>query len=124
MNLNSTTLGQCWLPNAGCRWLLIVEEDGHNPQGCDGVRQVAHTVEAVFPERELDRRVLTADVDAEVGLITCEWSGVGQRARLPIPERRRARVLSDSSQRRWKGCPGRWRCRTEGRKSLEHPGVT
>ena len=32
MNLNSTMLGQYCLPNAGCRWLLIVEEDGQNPR--------------------------------------------------------------------------------------------
>ena len=31
-NESSTTWGQCWLPNAGCRLLLIVEEDGQNPR--------------------------------------------------------------------------------------------
>ena len=50
------------------------------------VRQVDLKVEAVFPGREIDRRVLNTDVDAEVGLNTCEWCGVGQRARLSIPE--------------------------------------
>ena len=37
-------------------------------------------------------------------------------ARRSTPRRSRARVWSDSSQRRWRRCPGRWRCRTEGRK--------
>ena len=48
--------------------------------------------------------MLTADVDAEVGLVTCEWNGVSRRARLSIPERSRARVWSDSSQRRAHVC--------------------
>ena len=42
--------------------------------GRDGVHQVILKVEAFFPGRETDRRVLTADVDAEVGLTTCAWS--------------------------------------------------
>ena len=45
----------------------------------------------------------------------CEWSGIGQRAGRSIPERSRAWVWSDSSQRRWRRCPGR--CRTQGRKA-------
>ena len=43
--------------------------------GRDGLRRVTLKVEAVFSGREIDRRVLTADVDAEVGLTTCGWSG-------------------------------------------------
>ena len=68
MNLNSTTLGQCWLPKTGCRWLLMVKEADQN-------RQVALKVEAVFPGREMERRVLTAGVDAEVGAhnLCLEW---------------------------------------------------
>ena len=50
-------------------------------QGRDGVHQVTLKVEAVFPGRAMDPRVLTADIVAEVGLKTCEWSGVGQRAK-------------------------------------------
>ena len=42
------------------------------------------TVEAVFPGRETGRRVLTADVDAEFGLITCDWRWVGQTAGLSL----------------------------------------
>ena len=41
--------------------------------GCDCGRQVILKVEAVFPGREIDRRVLAAEVDAEFGLITCVW---------------------------------------------------
>ena len=37
--------------------------------------------------------------------------------RLSIQQRGRARSWSDSSQRRWRRCPGRWRCRTEGRNT-------
>ena len=73
------------LPNAGCCLLRIVEEmvkilGG----GCDSVRQVILHVEAVFPGREMDRRVLTADVDAEVGHITCGGMSWSQRAELSI----------------------------------------
>ena len=124
MNLNSTMLGQCWLPNAGSRWLLFVEEDGQNPRRLRRCSSSHSQGWSCFPGREIDRRVLTADNDAEVGLITCEWSGVGQRARLSIPERSRARCWSDSSQRRWSRCPGRWKVSNRRKKSLEHPGVT
>ena len=36
-------------------------------RGCDSVREVIFQVEAVFHGWEVDRRVLTADVDAEFG---------------------------------------------------------
>ena len=41
----------------------------------DQNRQVALKVEAVFPGREMDRRVLTSGVDAEVGAhnLCLEW---------------------------------------------------
>ena len=64
LNLNSTTLEPCLLLNADCCLLRIVEILG----GCNSVRQVILQVEAVFPGWEIDRRVLSADVDAEVGL--------------------------------------------------------
>ena len=48
--------------------------------GCD----VILNVEAVLSERVIDRSVLTADVDASLGLITCERDGAGQIARLSL----------------------------------------
>ena len=66
-------------------------------RGCDCGRQVILKVEAVSPGREIDRRVLTADDDAEVGLIPCVWSGFGPRARLSIQKRSRAGFWSDYS---------------------------
>ena len=56
-------------------------------------------------------------------LITCVWSGVSQRARLSIQERSRPQVLSDSSQRRWSGCP-RKVLSNRRKKSQEYPRVT
>ena len=48
----------------------------------------------------LDGRLIgVCYVDAELGLITCVWSRIGQRARRSTPERSRPRVYSDSSQR-------------------------
>ena len=65
----------------------------------DGVRQVILKVEPVFPGREVDRRVLTLNIDAEVGLLTCAWSGIGQMARRSHPraESRRGLVLFPSA---------------------------
>ena len=41
--------------------------------GCDcGGKVIVLDVEAVSPRGAVDRRVLTADVDAGLGLITCE----------------------------------------------------
>ena len=42
-------------------------------------------VEVVLLGRENDRRVLAFGFDAEVGLTTCERSGVGQAARQYLP---------------------------------------
>ena len=42
--------------------------------------KVIHDVEAVPHRRVVDRSVLNADVDAGLGLATCERSGVGQIA--------------------------------------------
>ena len=72
----------------------------------------------------MDRPVLTAEFEAESGLIAREWSGFGQKFRRSIPERSRARVWSDSSQRRWRRCPGRWKVSNRRKKSLEYPRVT
>ena len=39
--------------------------------GCDCGGKVTLDVDAVSPRGEIDRRVLTADVDAGLGLMTC-----------------------------------------------------
>ena len=44
--------------------------------------QIVLWVEEVLVVRVHDRRVLAIDFDVELGLITCERSGVGQAARL------------------------------------------
>ena len=52
--------------------------------GCDcGGDVVVLDVEAVSPRGVVDRRVLTVDVDAGLGLITCERSWFGQVASPP-----------------------------------------
>ena len=53
----------------------------------------------LFSGRKVGRRVLTADVDAELRLLTCVWNRIVQIARRSTPERSRAWVKSDSSQR-------------------------
>ena len=80
-------------------------------------------LETAFSGRKIDRRVLAADVDAELGLITSVWSRIGQMARRSTPERSRARVKSDSSQRR-RCRRGRRQDRREKQNTQEHPGVT
>ena len=47
-----------------------------------GGEVVAVGVEAVSPRGVVDRRVLTADVDASLGLMTCDRSGFDQTAKL------------------------------------------
>ena len=51
--------------------------------GCDCGGEVILDVEAVSPRGLTDRRVLTADVDAGVGLVTCVRKCFGQAARMP-----------------------------------------
>ena len=46
------------------------------------VKSFSIKFEAVLSQGIIDRRVLTADVDAELGLITFVWSCVGQMAKL------------------------------------------
>ena len=58
-----------------------------------------------------------------LGLITCVWIGVGQRARLSVQEQSHSRVWSDSSQRRWSWCP-RKVASNRRKKSQEYPRVT
>ena len=66
------------LAAACCRLLLkTVEVLG----GCDCGGKVVLDVEAVSPRGAIDRRVLTADVDACVGLITCVRKLFSQIAR-------------------------------------------
>ena len=52
----------------GCR--LLMKTVGV-PGGCDCGGKAILDVEAVSPRGEVDRRVLTADVDAGLGLVTC-----------------------------------------------------
>ena len=66
----------------------------------DGVCQVILLVDDVVSERDMDRRVLTADIDADLGLITCVDRGFGQRARLSTQERSCACRATGSSQYR------------------------
>ena len=75
-----TTLDDaCLRATAGCRLLLGVFG------GCDcGGKVVVLDIEAVSPRGVVDRRVLTADVDAGLGLITCERSGFSQMAKEAI----------------------------------------
>ena len=54
----------CWL----YRWLLIAEENRRNSQRLDCGRQVILEVEDVLSRGVIDQHVLTADVDADVGL--------------------------------------------------------
>ena len=53
---------------------------------------------------EVDRCVLVAEIDAELGLITCVWDRIGQMARHSTPRRSGTGGSSDSSQWcRWCG---------------------
>ena len=52
----------------------------------------------MFLGRKVVRRVLATDIGAELGLITCVWSRIGQMARPSTPEWTRTLVLSDCSQ--------------------------
>ena len=58
-----------------------------------------------FEAAFFDRRVLTADVDAELGLLTCVWSRIGQMARGPTPERSRAHENRTGEEAENSGAP-------------------
>ena len=73
-------------------------------RGRDSGRQVILMVEAVLPGRNIDRRVLAIDFDAELGLITCERCGVGQTVGQLL--RRRVSGKSGSGQSLGHQCPG------------------
>ena len=66
-------------------------------------------VEVVLLGRENDRRVLTIGFDAEVGLTTCERSGVGQAARQSLSLQKRVGGKSGSGQSLGHPCPRRTR---------------
>ena len=53
--------------------------------GCDGDGGVEVVRENPVAVGEVVRRVLVADIDAELGLITCVWSRIGQIARHSTP---------------------------------------
>ena len=76
-----------------CRLLLALlsVEEGQNPRKDDC--HVILQVEAALFGRKVDRRVLTADVDAELWLISCVWNRNCQIARWPTPQRSRARAI-------------------------------
>ena len=63
-----------------CRWLPLADITVKG-LGCDCGGKVILDVEAVLPRGVIDRRVLTADVDAGVGLITRVRWCFGQVAR-------------------------------------------
>ena len=78
MNLASTQWELCLLPCAGC---------------CPMLRNVEIEVLG-GGDCCVTLHVLATDVDAEVGLIICVWSRIGQMARRTTPARSRARVQS------------------------------
>ena len=94
----ATRLEQCLLPNAGC-WLLVRVESQKSSEAA--IVASLSSLRLLF----FDRRVLVADVDAELGLLTCVWSRIGQMARLSTPERSVAHNLGMQ-------------------RTQEHPGVT
>ena len=62
-------------PAAGYRWLPLADETVGVLGGRDcGGKVTVLDVEAVSPRGLVDRRVLTADVDVGLGLITCHRS--------------------------------------------------
>ena len=63
----------CWYRLRATRWLPVPDENRRSSLGgCDcGGEVVVLDFEAVSPRGVVDRRVLTADVDAGLGLITC-----------------------------------------------------
>ena len=63
-----------------------------------GDRRVVLLLDTHVFVRKVDRRVLAADIDAELGLITCVWDRIGQMTRWSIPEQSYTGVSSDSSQ--------------------------
>ena len=72
---------------AGQRWLPLAYE---NRRGSRRLRlwwKVIIDVEAAPPRGVIDRRVLTADVDARVGLTTCVRKWSSQVAKLPSFQR-------------------------------------
>ena len=54
--------------------------------------RVTLQLEAALSGWKIDRRVLSTDIDAELWLMTCVWSRIGQMARRSTKERSRARV--------------------------------
>ena len=86
-----------------------------------GDRRVVLLLETHFSGWKVDRRVLATNIDAELGLITCVWSRIGQMARRSTPERIRARIQSDSSQWRRRLWGSRWweNMRKRGRRNIQ-----
>ena len=92
--------GYRWLPLAAenqrhrrCQTVPLLSHQGFGGCECGG-KVVVLGVEAVSPREAVDRRVLTAGVDASLGLITCERIGFSQTS-----VRSATRVSPDSSHR-------------------------
>ena len=56
---------------AGYRWLPLADENRRRSRRWDCGGEVILDVEAVSPRWVINQRVLTADVDAGLGLVTC-----------------------------------------------------
>ena len=67
--------------------------------GCDGYGDVAVVREIPVAVGKVDRRVLVAGIDTELGLVTSVWSRIGNTARHSTPSSRGAGKTSGSSQR-------------------------
>ena len=104
---------------ADCCWLKKMAQI---LRSCVCVFQVILSVATVTPEREIDRRVLTADIDTELGLKTCVLSGFGHRDRLSTQQRSCACLDPGSDQRRRRRdqCRGSYSrsMRCQGRQSV------
>ena len=93
MNPVSTKWELCLLPRAGCCLTLLnveVNEGG-------GDRRVVLLLETHVSVRKVDRRVLATDIDAELGLMTCDWHRIGQMTRQFIPKQSYTGAYSNSS---------------------------
>ena len=83
MYLVSTNWEVC-LPSAGC-CLMLRNVEGKLRSSDAVIVAVVLLLETNVSGRKVDRRVLTTDIDAELGLITCVWDRIGQMARRSHP---------------------------------------
>ena len=83
-------VGYCWLP--------LLPKTVNVLGSCDCGGRVTLGVEAGLIRGEVDRNVLTADLDPRVGLITCDSVVFGQKAKQHPSARSSACGLPDSRQ--------------------------